>query len=84
MIALPAIQAPAVEPKLANAVTSKTLPTLFFQNKDKRSSLRNDCKSLVDGAATFSCIKPANHPAANIGFRDVIGLAIAAVRIDSG
>ena len=53
-IALPATHAPAVEPRLARAVTSKTRPTLFFQNNESRSKRRKFCKSFVEGAATLS------------------------------
>ena len=83
-MAPPASQAPAIEPRFPIAVTIRTLPTRFFQNRDTSSRTRKSWASLPVGDATFNCVYPANHPAARVGFSDVIGDAMAPTRIESG
>ena len=78
------IQVPMLDPMFPNIVTRSTFPTLFLQNREALSNARNSCASLPVGAATFSCVYPANQPAARVGFRDVIGEATDPTRIERG
>ena len=52
----PASHAPTIEPTLPSAVTSSTLPTLFFQNSEVSSSFRKSWASFPVGEATFSWV----------------------------
>lgn len=55
-MAPPASQAPAIEPRFPIAVTIRTLPTRFFQNRDTSSRTRKSWASLPVGDATFNCV----------------------------
>ena len=78
------IQAPAIDPRLVNAVTSRIRPARLVQNNFAESSFKNSVKSSPVGSLTFICAYPANHPAAKAGFREVIGDANAAVNMATG
>ena len=47
-------------------------------------SLARSSKSLTFGLRMAASVRPANHPAANKGLREVIGAATNAVNMDKG
>ena len=79
-----AITVPIVEPMFAKATTIKILVTLFFGRADSLLIWGNSSKSETLGDLILSSTRPANHPAAKAGCKEVNGAAKNAVKIDKG
>ena len=76
---------PMTLPMFANTTTSNTFVSLFVHQPFAvfKSSF-NASKSFTLGLRIIASVSPANHPAAKSGFKELIGAARNAVRIDNG
>ena len=57
-------------------MTISTFPVRLVKRRRNLSIIRNSCRSFVLGALNRNWAAPANHPAAKVGFKEVIGEAI--------
>lgn len=84
IISNPAINVPNVLPKLAKATTNSIFVTLFFLKPlNVFKSVFKLSKSATVGLDSLASKSPANHPAANKGFKEVNGAHMNAVNADS-
>ena len=78
------MKVPKELPRLVKATTKSILVTLLRKKSLKVVILPRSSKSSTLGFLTIASTIPANQPAASNGFKEVMGAARNAVRIERG